>query len=186
MIRAFNGISPNIDDSAYIAATAVVIGDVHIGESSSIWFNVVVRGDVNCIRIGSRTNIQDLSVLHVSGRKDATNPGAPLRIGNDVTIGHSTTIHGCTIEDGAFIGMKAMVMDRVIVGRGAMVAAGSLVPEGTVIQPGTLWLGSPARFSRVLTEEERIKAAAIAVSYIDLARNYRAEMPPVVAASDVQ
>ena len=173
MIKSLSGISPKIEASAYIADSAVIIGDVHIGKSSSIWFNVVVRGDVNYIRIGDRTNIQDLSLLHVTGRKDEDNPGAPLRIGNDVTIGHSTTIHGCTIEDGAFIGMKAMVMDRVTVGKGAMVAAGSLVPEGTVIQPGTLWLGSPAKFKRILTTEEQVRAAAIAVSYADLANKYK-------------
>jgi gamma-carbonic anhydrase len=175
MIKSLSGISPKIEASAYIADSAVVIGDVHIGKSSSIWFNVVVRGDVNYIRIGDRTNIQDLSLLHVTGRKSEDNPGAPLLIGNDVTIGHSTTIHGCNIEDGAFIGMKAMVMDHVTVGKGAMVAAGSLVPEGTVIPPGTLWLGSPAKFKRALTAEEQVKAAAIAVSYAALAKKYKAE-----------
>jgi len=175
MTKSFNGISPQIAESAFIAETAVVVGDVHIGTSSSIWFNVVIRGDVNYIRIGDRTNIQDLSMLHVSGRKDETDAGAPLLIGNDVTIGHNTTIHGCTIEDGAFIGMKAMVMDRVTVGKGAMVAAGSLVPEGTVIPPGTLWLGSPAKFKRTLAPQEKVRAAAIAVSYADLARRYKTE-----------
>ena len=175
MTKTFCGTTPKIDESAYIADTAVIIGDVHIGRNSSIWFNVVVRGDVNFIRIGERTNIQDLSLLHVTGRKGETNQGAPLIIGNDVTIGHSTTIHGCTIEDGAFIGMKAMVMDRVTVGKGAMVAAGSLVPEGTVIPPGTLWLGSPAKFKRILSAEEAARSAAIAVSYADLANRYKAE-----------
>jgi len=175
MTKSFNGTVPNIEESAYIAETAVVVGDVHIGKDSSIWFNVVVRGDVNFIRIGARTNIQDLSVLHVTGRKSASVPGSPLLIGNDVTIGHSTTIHGCTIEDGAFIGMKAMVMDRVIVGRGAMVAAGSLVPEDTVIPPGTLWLGSPAKFKRILAPHETARAAAIAASYVELAGAYKKE-----------
>lgn len=151
----------------------MIIGDVHIGRNSSIWFNVVVRGDVNSIRVGDRTNVQDLSVLHVTGHKDEITPGAPLTIGNDVTIGHSTVIHGCTIEDGAFIGMKAMVMDRVTVGKGAMIAAGSLVPEGTVIPPGTLWLGSPAKFTRILGEDEKVKAAAIALSYASLSKLYK-------------
>lgn len=174
MIKTFNGIHPEIDDSAYIADTAAIIGDVHIGCYSSIWFNVVVRGDVNFIRIGNNTNIQDLSVLHVSGRKNGS-PGAPLVIGNNVTVGHSTIIHGCTIEDNAFIGMKAMVMDHVTVGKGAMIAAGSLVPEGTVIPPGTLWLGSPARLKRILTEKDRIQAAAVAISYVNLAKAYKVE-----------
>lgn len=175
MVKSFSGINPKIAESAYIADSAVIIGDVHIGKNSSIWFNVVVRGDVNYIRIGDRTNIQDLSLLHVTGRKGEVSHGAPLLIGNDVTIGHCTTIHGCTIEDGAFIGMKAMVMDHVTVGKGAMVAAGSLVPEGTVIPPGTLWLGSPAKFKRILAEQEQVRAAAIAVSYADLANRYKAE-----------
>lgn len=177
MITAFNGSSPQIDDSAYIAESAVIIGDVHLGRESSVWFNAVVRGDVNYIRIGARTNIQDLAVLHVSSSKDAANPGAPLLIGNDVTIGHAAVVHGCTIEDGAFIGMQAMVMDHVTVGRGAMIAAGSLVPAGAVIPPGTLWLGSPAKFSRFLSEAELTKAVALATSYVKLAADYRQNKP---------
>lgn len=177
MIRTYNGIAPHIADSAYIAETGVIVGDVRIGQESSIWFNAVVRGDVNVIRIGARTNVQDLAVLHVSGKKDAQNQGAPLLIGNDVTIGHSAVVHGCTVEDGAFIGMRALVMDHVIVGRGAMVAAGSLVPAGTVIPPGTLWLGSPARFSRMLSEAEQTRALDLAATYVKLAADYRQNNP---------
>jgi len=172
VIDEFKGILPAIDDSAFIAPTAVIIGDVRIGAESSIWFNVVIRGDVNFIRIGDRTNIQDLTILHVTGSKGEGDPGQPLHIGNDVTVGHRVTLHGCTIEDGAFIGMNSMVMDRCVVGAGSVVAAGTLVPEGTVIPPGTLWVGSPAKFKRVITAAEVSRFARIAVSYRNLAKTY--------------
>jgi carbonic anhydrase/acetyltransferase-like protein (isoleucine patch superfamily) len=164
---------PVIDSSVFVAATAVIIGDVQIGVDSSIWFNVVIRGDVNQIRIGARTNIQDLTMLHVTGSRGAGDPGQALHIGNDVTVGHSVTLHGCTIEDGAFIGMRSMVMDRSIVGAGAVIAAGSLVPEGTVIPPGTLWIGSPAKFKRALSSAEVSRFARTAVTYSDLAKTYK-------------
>src|SRR5512136_3016879 len=154
MIRSFQGVHPQIDPTAFIAETAVVIGDVAVGPESSIWYNVVARGDVNFIRIGRRTNIQDLSMLHVTHKKNADDPGAPLIIGDDVTVGHSVTLHGCTIEDGAFIGMQAIIMDHAVVGRGALVGARALVTEGTIIPPGTLWMGSPAKYKRDLTAEE--------------------------------
>lgn len=172
MIKPFANVFPNISSSTFLAETAVIIGDVQIGAESSIWFNVVVRGDVNSIRIGSRTNIQDLSLLHVSGRKSDVRAGAPLWIGDDVTVGHQVTLHGCTIENGAFIGMRAMVMDGVFVGDGAMVAAGSLVTEGTVIPPGTLWMGSPARFKRALSADEMNRNLAVAGVYVNLAKQY--------------
>ncbi len=154
MIRKFQGIEPAIAASAFIAETAVIIGDVTIGEQSSIWYNCVVRGDVNCIRIGARSNVQDLSMLHVTHKKNAEDPGAPLIIGDDVTIGHSVTLHGCTLENGCFIGMQAMVMDKAVVGEGALVGARALVTEGTVIAPRTLWVGAPARYKRDLTPDE--------------------------------
>jgi carbonic anhydrase/acetyltransferase-like protein (isoleucine patch superfamily) len=154
MIKSFQGILPQIDPSVFVAETAVVIGDVVIGPQSSIWYNCVVRGDVNMIRIGARSNIQDLSMLHVTHKKHVDDPGAPLIIGDDVTVGHSVTLHGCTIENGAFIGMQAMVMDRAVVGSGALVGARAMVTEGTVIPPNTLWVGAPARYKRELTPEE--------------------------------
>ncbi|SNB47193.1 gamma carbonic anhydrase family protein [Geobacter sp. DSM 9736] len=154
MIRPFQGIQPKIDPAAFIAETAVIIGDVEIGAQSSVWYNVVARGDVNFIRIGNRTNIQDLSMLHVTHRKHAEDPGAPLIIGDDVTVGHSVTLHGCTIGNGAFIGMQAIVMDNVEVGEGALIGARALVTEGTVIPPYTLWIGSPAKCKRELTPQE--------------------------------
>jgi carbonic anhydrase/acetyltransferase-like protein (isoleucine patch superfamily) len=172
VIRPFKGVHPKIDNSAYIAETAVVIGDVAIGIGSSVWFNTVVRGDVNRIRIGDRTNIQDLSLLHVTHRKQADDPGAPLLIGNDVTVAHSVTLHGCTIENGAFIGMQALVMDRALVGAQALVGARSLVTEGTVIPPRTLWMGSPARYKRDLTQQEVERLGRSAENYVRYAREY--------------
>ncbi|UFS71813.1 gamma carbonic anhydrase family protein [Geomonas sp. RF6] len=177
MIRAFKGVSPQIDLTAFIAEGAVVIGDVRIGRESSIWFNCVVRGDVNFISIGERTNIQDLSVLHVTHKKDADDPGAPLVIGSDVTVGHSVTLHGCTIEDGAFIGMQAIVMDRAVVGKGALVGARALVTEGTVVPPGTLWLGAPAKYVRDLTPEEKEWIARSPGNYVSYASEYRDDLP---------
>jgi len=176
MIRAFNGIQPQIDPTAFIAETATIIGDVHIGCESSIWYNVVARGDVNSIRIGARTNIQDLSVLHVTGRKNADHPGNALVIGDDVTIGHSVTIHGCRVEAGAFIGMKSLLMDGVIIGASAMIGAGSVVTPGTIIPAQTLWMGSPARFKRELTPLELARAAETGASYIRLASQYRLDV----------
>jgi gamma-carbonic anhydrase len=177
VIRPFQGIHPTIAPSAFIAETAVLVGDVTIGAASSIWYNVVARGDVNFIKIGDRTNIQDLSMLHVTHKKHADDPGAPLVIGNDVTVGHSVTLHGCTIEDGAFIGMQAIVMDRVVVGSGALVGARALVTEGTVIPPNTLWVGAPAKFKRDLTQEERTWLAKSAGNYVNYAQQYLNDSP---------
>jgi carbonic anhydrase/acetyltransferase-like protein (isoleucine patch superfamily) len=154
MIKPFQGMTPNIDPSAFIAETAVIIGDVTIGAGSSIWYNVVVRGDVNFIRIGTRSNVQDLTMLHVTHKKHADDPGAPLVIGDDVTIGHSVTLHGCTLQNGCFIGMQAMVMDHAVVGEGALVGARALVTEGTTIPPNTLWVGAPAKYKRDLSADE--------------------------------
>lgn len=173
MIRSYIDKHPSIDPSAFIAETAVIIGDVSIGAESSIWYNVVVRGDVNRITIGCRTNVQDLSMLHVTGRRDENDSGSPLVIGDDVTIAHSVIVHGCTINDGAFIGMGATVLDRCIIGSGAMVAAGSLVPEGTVIPPNTLWMGSPAKFKRELSDKDLHRMAKTTASYVTLSATYK-------------
>jgi carbonic anhydrase/acetyltransferase-like protein (isoleucine patch superfamily) len=175
MIRPFKGIRPVIDSTAFIAETAVIIGDVEIGTRSSVWYNSVVRGDVNFIRIGSGTNIQDLSMLHVTHKKDAADPGAPLVIGDNVTVAHSVTLHGCTIENGAFVGMQAVVMDRAVVGEEALVGARSLVTEGTVIPPRTLWLGAPARYKRDLTEEELVRIRRSASNYVRYAEDFAAD-----------
>lgn len=172
MIRSFQGIHPNIDPSAFVAETAVIIGDVEIGAQSSVWYNCVVRGDVNHIRIGARSNVQDLSMLHVTHKKHDGDPGAPLIIGDDVTIGHGVTLHGCTLQNGCFIGMQALVMDHAVVGEGALVGARALVTEGTVIPPHTLWVGAPARYKRDLTPAEVARLKKSAGNYVNYARQY--------------
>jgi carbonic anhydrase/acetyltransferase-like protein (isoleucine patch superfamily) len=181
MILDFDGMQPVIHDSAHVAPTAVIVGDVHLGQGCSIWFNTVVRGDVNHIRIGCRTNIQDLCMLHVSGSKKEGDSGAPLVIGDDVTVGHGVTLHGCTIEQRAFIGMNAVILDGCVVGSGAMIAAGSLLPPGTIVPPDTLWMGRPATFRRLLTGEDREKMASTAASYLSLAERYRHNSPTIIA-----
>jgi gamma-carbonic anhydrase len=173
MIRPFKGMSPKIDPEAFVAETAVIIGDVEIGPGSGIWYNTVIRGDVNFIRIGSNSNIQDLSMLHVTHKRDADDPGAPLIIGDNVTIAHSVTLHGCTIGHGAFVGMQAVVMDKAVVGEEALVGARALVTEGTVIPPRTLWLGAPARYKRDLTLEELERIRKSAANYVRYAEDYR-------------
>src|SRR5665647_2088035 len=172
MIKPFLGITPTIHPTAFVAETAVIIGDVEMGEQSSVWYNCVVRGDVNHIRIGARSNVQDLSMLHVTHKKHADDLGAPLIIGDDVTIGHSVTLHGCTLQNGCFIGMQAMVMDHAIVGEGALVGARALVTEGTVIPPHTLWVGAPARYKRDLTPDEVAWLAKSADNYAKYALQY--------------
>lgn len=148
MILPFKEKKPRIDSSVYIVDSAVVVGDVVIGEESSVWFNAVVRGDVNYIRIGKRTNIQDGCVLHVS-RKDY-----PLIIGDEVTVGHNVTLHACTIWSNCLIGMGAVVMDGSDVGENCIIGAGALVTPRTVIPPGSMAVGSPAKVKRKLTEDE--------------------------------
>jgi gamma-carbonic anhydrase len=167
MIRAFEGIVPKIADSAYIEETAVIIGDVIIGEESSIWFNTVVRGDVHHIRIGDRTNVQDLCVVHV------THDTHPTVLGNDVTVGHHVVLHGCTIHDRVLIGMGAILMDGVVIGKDCIVGAGALVTERTIVPPNSLVLGSPAKVKRPLTEPELAWIRESAANYIRYARRYR-------------
>ncbi|AFM13633.1 gamma carbonic anhydrase family protein [Turneriella parva] len=149
MILSFKEVAPKIAASAYVAPGAVVLGDVEIGERSSIWYGCVVRGDVHSIRIGSDTNIQDASVVHVTGGKFATT------IGNRVTIGHRVLLHGCTLQDDSFVGMGATLLDGVVVEPLGFVAAGALVPPGFIVRSGWLALGSPAKLVRELREEER-------------------------------
>lgn len=175
MIRAFKMTHPRIAPSAFIAETAVVLGDVTIGPEASVWYNVVARGDVNSISIGARSNIQDLTMLHVTHKKHADDPGAPLVIGDDVTVGHSVTLHGCTLHNGCFIGMQAMVMDKAVVGEGALVGARALVTEGTVIPPRTLWVGAPARYKRDLTPEEVAWLRKSADNYVRYSREFLAD-----------
>ena len=156
MLHTFKGIKPTLGKDVFLVDSAEVIGDVVIGEQSSVWFNVVMRGDVNFIRIGARTNIQDGTVIHV------THELHPTYVGDDVTIGHNVTLHGCQIGNRCLIGMGAVVMDGVTVADDAMIAAGALVTPGTHVPAGSLFAGSPARFKRDLssTEIEYLKTSA--------------------------
>jgi len=169
MLRAYRGILPIVAPSAFIEETAVVIGDVVIESESSVWFNSVIRGDVHYIRIGHRTNIQDLSLLHV------THNTHPLIIGDDVTVAHHTVLHGCTIQDRVLIGMGAIVMDGVVIGEDCLVGARSLITEHVVIPPKSLVLGSPARVERQLTETELSWIKESAQNYLRYAQTYRAD-----------
>ena len=166
MIRAFQGIQPVIPKSAYIEDTAVVIGDVVIGEDCSVWFHAVVRGDVNYIRIGDRTNVQDLCMLHV------THDTHPLVIGSDVTIGHNVVLHGCTVKDRVLIGMGAIIMDGAVIGEDCVVGAGALVTENAVVPPRSLVLGSPAKVKRPVTGKELAWIKESAQNYIQYAQQY--------------
>ncbi len=166
MIRTFKGTTPTIDPSAYIDESAQVIGDVHVGPESSLWMNVVVRGDVHRIRIGRRTNIQDLTMVHVMRETH------PTAIGDEVTIGHSATIHGCTIEDRVLVGMGAILLNGCRIGADSIVAAGTLVPEGMAIPPGSLVMGAPAKVRRPLTAEERASIVWYADNYVGYRLDY--------------
>jgi len=166
MIRTFQGIKPTVPQSCFIEDTAVVIGDVVMGEDCSVWFNAVIRGDVNYIRIGGRTNVQDLCMLHV------THDTHPLIIGHEVTIGHSAILHGCTINDRVLVGMGAVIMDGAVIGKDSVVGAGALVVEGTVVPPKSVILGSPARVRRPANDKELAWIKESAANYVKYARQY--------------
>jgi carbonic anhydrase/acetyltransferase-like protein (isoleucine patch superfamily) len=173
-VRKFENISPRIAATAYVDETALVIGDVSIADDASLWPQVVARGDVNSIEIGARTNIQDGSVLHVSHDSEFAPGGFPLRIGADITVGHQAILHGCTIEDRCLIGMAATVMDGAIVRAGAIVGAGSLVPPGRDLDGGYLWVGSPVRKVRPLSEKEVAFLEYSAAHYVELKNRHLA------------
>ncbi|TMW94229.1 hypothetical protein EJD97_010554 [Solanum chilense] len=166
--------APVVDKDVFVAPGASVIGDVHVGRNSSIWYGCVLRGDVNSISVGSGTNIQDNSLVHVA-KSNISQKVLPTIIGNNVTVGHSAVVHGCTIEDEAFIGMGATLLDGVHVEKHAMVAAGSLVKQNTRIPSGEVWAGNPAKFLRKLTDEEIAFIAQSATNYCNLARVHAAE-----------
>jgi len=166
MIRTFQGVKPTIPASCFIEETGVVIGDVVLGEHCSIWFHAVVRGDVHYIRIGDRTNVQDLCMLHV------THDTHPLIIGNEVTIGHGAILHGCTIKDRVLIGMGAIVMDGAVVGEDSVVGAGALVVEGMIVPPKSVILGSPGRVRRATSEAELMWIKESAKNYVKYAGQY--------------
>ena len=166
MIRAFQGTLPVVPKSVFVEDTAVVIGDVVLGEDCSVWFHAVIRGDVNHIRIGDRTNVQDLCMLHV------THDTHPLVIGSDVTIGHNVVLHGCTVKDLVLIGMGAIIMDGAVIGEDCVVGAGALVTEGTAVPPKSLILGSPAKVKRPVSQKELAWIRESSQNYVKYARQY--------------
>lgn len=167
LIIPVRGFTPKVGNGCFLAENATLIGDVTIGEECSVWFNTVLRGDVNTITIGNRVNIQDGSVLHTLYEKST------IEIGNDVSVGHNVTLHGCKIRDYALIGMGAVVMDDAVVGEGAIVAAGSVVLSQTVIGPGELWGGAPAKFIKNVDPEQSKKLnQRIAHNYLMYSRWY--------------
>lgn len=170
LILPFQGKRPKIAADAFIAPGATVIGDVEIGRRSSVWFGCVIRGDVNIIRIGDGTNIQDGTILHVDSSRFGT------FVGDNVLIGHMALIHACMLEDGCFIGMKACVMDGAVVEKGAMIAAGALVTPGKIVGSGQLWAGAPARYVRDVTAAESAEMPRAARRYADYAETYRQEI----------
>ncbi|WP_416896347.1 MAG: gamma carbonic anhydrase family protein [Minwuia sp.] len=163
----FRDTWPEIDDSVFLAPGSHVIGDVKIGKGSSIWFNCVLRGDVNFIRIGERTNLQDGTVVHVNGN------GTPTVIGNDVLVGHNVMLHGCELQDDAFIGMNAVILDGCVIEGGALIAAGALLPPGKVARKGEMWAGWPAKPLREVTERDIAMITRGASHYAELAAEYR-------------
>ena len=171
-IEAYQGTSPSIAGDAFIHHSAHIIGEVCIGANSSVWCGAVVRGDVNSISIGDDTNIQDLSVLHVSHKTPHNPAGAPLIIGNRVTVGHSVILHGCTIHDECLIGMGSIIMDKAVLEPQVLIGAGSLVPEGKVLQSGYLYLGRPVKQVRALTPEEIAYFNYSAQHYVRLHQSY--------------
>ena len=166
-IYELDGTVPQISDTAWVADSAQVIGTVELGDDTSIWFGVVVRGDTANIRIGKRSNIQDLSVLHAD-------VGMPLTIGDDVTVGHKVMLHGCTVGDGSLIGIGAVVLNGAKIGKGCLVGAGSLVTEGKEFPDGSMIMGSPAKVVRQLTPEQLQGLLRSAEHYVGNAQRYRA------------
>lgn len=169
MIKSFQNLSPKIHETAFVAENATIVGDVEIGENSSVWFGSILRGDVNFIRIGARVNIQDGSIIHVSRDTHST------IVEDEVTLGHRVTLHGCYIETGCLIGIGAIVLDGARVGRNSLVAAGSLLTPNTLIPPGSLVMGSPAKVKRELSKEEIYNLARFWQNYVELSKVYKQE-----------
>jgi len=165
---------PSVDADAFVAPSASVVGDVSVGAGSSVWYGAVLRGDVNSIRIGCNTNIQDGTVVHVA-KHNVKGSLLPTIVGDNVTVGHKAMLHACTIEDGALVGMGATIMDGAVVKSGSMVAAGSLVTSGTEVASGQLWGGSPAKLMRELTAEEKAFLNVSAEEYTALAQGHKTE-----------
>ncbi|HUL74914.1 MAG TPA: gamma carbonic anhydrase family protein [Vicinamibacterales bacterium] len=166
MLRSYRGRLPKVHPTAYVDTSAQVVGDVEIGADSSIWLNAVVRGDVNIIRIGERSNVQDGTIVHVM------HDTHPTHIGNDVTIGHAAIVHGCTVGPRVLVGMGAILLNGVVVGEDSVVAAGTLLPEGAVVPPRSLVMGSPGKVRRSLTEAEVAEILEYARRYVTYKRDY--------------
>ena len=169
MIRSYKGVSPTVPASCYVDASAQIIGDVVLGEHSSVWMNAVLRGDVHSIRIGSYSNIQDCSVLH--GMKEQYG----VFVGDYVTVGHSVTLHGCAIGDRCLIGMGAIILNGAWIGPDCIIAAGTLIPEKTVVEAGSLWMGSPGEFRRPLHEKDLAAIMRYANNYLGYKDAYLGE-----------
>lgn len=179
LIIPFAGKTPVIAPDAFVAPNATIIGDVVVGEGSSIWYGCILRGDYNAIRVGARSNIQDGSVVHIDSRT------AGAVVGDDVTVGHMCLIHACTLESGSFVGNKATVMDGAVVESGAMVAAGALVTPNKRVPAGELWAGNPARKLRDLAPEQRATLTLTAKAYAAFAQEHRAACAGLAAAARV-
>jgi carbonic anhydrase/acetyltransferase-like protein (isoleucine patch superfamily) len=165
-IRSFNGKTPIIDPSAFVAENATIIGDVIIGPAASVWYGAVLRGDVGPIRVGARSNVQDLSVLHTTGG------ASDMVLGEDVVVGHGVILHSAVIGSGSLIGMGSVLLDNCQIGEGAVVAAGSVVPPRMVVAPYTMVRGAPAKFARELSEQERDMGRKGARGYVELMQSY--------------
>ena len=172
LILPFEGKTPKIHPKAFIAENAVVIGDVEIAAGASVWYGCVLRGDVNPIRIGRNSNVQDGTVIHVNAPQKGMPDGMPTHVGADITIGHMALLHACTLEDGAFVGMRATVMDGAVVEGGAMVAAGALVTPNKRVPKGKIWAGSPAKELRDLSDEEKAYLKFSPAHYVEEAAKY--------------
>lgn len=175
-ILTFAGKTPRIDPAAFVAPGAQLIGDIEIGPEASIWYNCVLRGDVNRIRIGARTNVQDGSVIHVDSPRPSADEGHPTLIGEDVLIGHLAMVHGCVLHDRAFVGLGSIVMDGCVIESDAMLAAGAMLTPGKRIPSGQLWAGRPAKFVRELTPQELAGQQAGVAHYVALAKAHAAAL----------
>lgn len=175
-IRSYKGIAPKVDETCYVDDSAVITGDIELAEHVSIWPLVAARGDVNHIRIGARSNVQDGSVLHVTRKGPAKPDGFPLIIGEDVTVGHKCMLHGCTLGDRILVGMGAIIMDGAIIESDVFVGAGSLVPPNKTLQSGYLYVGSPVKQARKLNESETAFLRQSADNYVKLKDEYLVEL----------
>ena len=175
MIRKYKGQTPRIPDSCYVDISAQILGDVELGEHSSVWMNAVLRGDVNSIRVGANSNVQDCAVLH--GQRNLY----AVTVGDWVTIGHNATVHGCVVEDEVLIGMGVTILNNCRIGEGCIIAAGAVLPEHTVVPPRTLWAGVPAKPRRELGDADRALIREYAQNYLDYTEIYLAETRQTVS-----